>query len=98
MPEYETLFDSDLAEHEYMLEQQKKKEQEQEHLLHPHKKPSFESPAPTADMVEVVRCKNCAYWENNGLKGRCDPPTNGLIYDYTDADDFCSFGKRKDPT
>jgi hypothetical protein len=26
MPEYETLFDSDLAEHEYMLEQQKKEQ------------------------------------------------------------------------
>ena len=32
MPEYETLFDSDLAEHEYMLEQQKK---EQSHRAAP---------------------------------------------------------------
>lgn len=47
MPEYETLFDSDLAEHEYMLEQQKKKEneQEQEHLLHPFKSPTYETEA-----------------------------------------------------
>lgn len=29
MPEYETLFDSDLAEHEYMLEQQKKEQSRQ---------------------------------------------------------------------
>lgn len=47
MPEYETLFDSDLAEHEYMLEQQKKKEkeQEQEHLLYPFKSPTYETEA-----------------------------------------------------
>lgn len=42
--------------------------------------------APTADVVEVVRCRNCEHWNN----GDC------FRIEMTRADDFCSFGKRKD--
>ena len=47
---------------------------------------------PIADVVEVVRCKDCVFWDN----GRCEGIQNGLIYDYTDPDDFCSYGGRSD--
>ncbi len=51
--------------------------------------------APAADMVEVVRCKDCVYWEDGGYDGRCEAYQNGLIRDYTNYDDFCSYGERK---
>lgn len=52
--------------------------------------------APAADVVEVVRCKDCVYWDGRGWDGRCEPPSNGLIREYTNYDDFCSYGKRKE--
>lgn len=50
---------------------------------------------PTADVVEVVRCKDCKYWQdnNNGYPheecrwGKDETP---------DKDDFCSYGERKE--
>lgn len=44
---------------------------------------------PAADVVEVVRCRECIYWrgENDLCKGIC--------IDF-DADGYCSEGKRKD--
>lgn len=52
--------------------------------------------APTADVVEVVRCKDCVYWESvcGGTTGKCESPRNGLFYEYTDNFDFCSYGER----
>lgn len=50
----------------------------------------------TADVVEVVRCKDCIYWEGRGYDGRCEAHRNGLIMEYTNYDDFCSYGKRKE--
>ena len=50
---------------------------------------------PTADAVEVVRCKDCLYWE----KGKVyEPYCNhfGNMMADTNADDFCSYGERKD--
>lgn len=50
---------------------------------------------PTADAVEVVRCKDCLYWE----KGKdYEPYCNhfGNMMADTNADDFCSFGERKE--
>jgi hypothetical protein len=49
---------------------------------------------PAADVVEVVRCRHCVYWENgkdytpycNNLDGLNEP----------DADDFCSYGERSE--
>lgn len=46
---------------------------------------------PTADVVEVVRCKDCKYYVANyctrDIKGR----TNMF---YMDSNDFCSYGKK----
>lgn len=50
---------------------------------------------PAADVVEVVRCRRCKFWEPDGGKGRCNGIRNGLTYDYTDADDYCSYGERE---
>lgn len=49
--------------------------------------------APAADVVEVVRCKDCKYWDG---EGRCEGIRNGLILEYTDRLDYCSYGERKD--
>ena len=50
---------------------------------------------PTADVVEVVRCKDCkeSYTSKDG-KLRCDKLHPSL--DWVEADDFCSYGERKD--
>ena len=44
---------------------------------------------PAANVVEVVRCRDCVYWrgENDICKGIC--------IDFS-ADGYCSEGKRKD--
>lgn len=49
--------------------------------------------APTIDAVPVVRCGECRYWDEDG---RCEPPKNGLIREYTEPNDFCSYGERRD--
>lgn len=48
---------------------------------------------PTIDAVEVVRCKDCIYWSDDG---RCEPIENGLVMEYTTGLDFCSYGKRRE--
>lgn len=50
---------------------------------------------PAADVVEVVRCKNCRYWDGYNHSGRCEAPVNGLVRENTSANDFCSYGERK---
>ena len=53
--------------------------------------------APAADVVEVVRCEKCTYWEIVDVcKGRCNGIKNGLEREYTDEDDYCSYGERKE--
>lgn len=47
--------------------------------------------ATVCDMKEVVRCKDCVFWDY----GRCEGIENGLIRDYTQPTDFCSYGKRR---
>ena len=57
---------------------------------------------PSADVVEVVRCKGCKFWnkDENVLNNRgiCDEWSdyeNG-INRYTGRDDYCSCGKGKE--
>lgn len=51
--------------------------------------------APAADVAEVVRCKECIYWENGkGYTPYCNHPDSMLMD--TNADDFCSYGERKE--
>nr|UWG14332.1 MAG: hypothetical protein [Bacteriophage sp.] len=55
--------------------------------------------APTVDAVPVVRCKNCARWDDDpdtygaddGPKGKCMKSFETMC-----ADDFCSYGKPKE--
>lgn len=53
----------------------------------------------TADVSEVVRCKDCVWWEARTFGstiGRCENPRNGLVSEYSEDDDFCSYGERKE--
>lgn len=50
-------------------------------------------PALAIDAAPVVRCGECRYWDEDG---RCNPPKNGLIREYTEPNDFCSYGERRD--
>ena len=57
--------------------------------------------APTADVVEVVRCKDCKYsvlLGNIEIDGIEEPCTIKCKYEsyILGADDFCSLGERKD--
>jgi hypothetical protein len=52
---------------------------------------------PTADVVEVVRCKDCIY-KTVTKDGEYNPEDIVCEYhmsDGFDSDDYCSFGKRK---
>jgi len=42
------------------------------------------------DAVEVVRCKDCHWYD----KPTCNHPTDGM--NTTAEDDFCSYGERRD--
>lgn len=44
--------------------------------------------APTVDAVEVVRCKVCKYHNK-------PPCPMRLSFNWTEDDDFCSYGERK---
>lgn len=53
--------------------------------------PKFDKPA--VDMVEVVRCKDCVYWEQaKPDSGSCNRAFEITAY----ANDFCSYGERRD--
>ena len=47
--------------------------------------------APTADVVEVVRCEDCRYWEN-----RFDVMVCNLTDGMKGASDYCSYGERRE--
>ena len=50
---------------------------------------------PTVDAVEVVRCKDCKYWQDNNdgyPHGECRWGHG----ETPDANDFCSYGERKE--
>lgn len=50
---------------------------------------------PTADVVEVVRCKDCKYWQdNNG--GYPNQNCRWMKDETPDDDDYCSYGERAD--
>lgn len=52
--------------------------------------------APTVDAVEVVRCRECKHWHKETLF--CDYMPYGEEQERVNwyADDFCSYGERKD--
>lgn len=48
---------------------------------------------PTADVVKVVRCKDCVYWEQaTDNSGNCNRALEITAY----ASDYCSYGKRRE--
>jgi hypothetical protein len=50
--------------------------------------------APTVDAVEVVRCKNCRFWNPRyETMGMCMKHNSILIF--TKPDFYCAFGERK---
>ena len=57
-----------------------------------------------ADVVEVVRCKDCKYWRKFDDKYRTDGQCGELIDRHgsemwaTEGDHFCGYGKRKEIT
>jgi len=55
---------------------------------------------PTADVVEVVRCKDCKYWHELFNYGNCDVHTNEVgditCVSMTDLNDFCCYGEKKE--
>lgn len=48
--------------------------------------------APAADVVDVVRCKNCKHLMFSDMYGECSQAHMGIVR----PDDFCSYGERKD--
>ena len=53
----------------------------------------FFANTPTADVVEVVRCKNCKYWDNHDGGERC---LNEVSLSWAQPDSFCNHGKRRE--
>ena len=53
---------------------------------------------PAADVVEVVRCRDCKHWDSETWF--CDNHStfdhHGLEWNMFSEDDFCSYGERKD--
>lgn len=50
---------------------------------------------PTADVAEVVRCKDCKYYQDNN-NGYPHNECKWCKDETPDAYDFCSYGERKD--
>lgn len=48
--------------------------------------------APAADVVEVVRCKDCKHLMFSDMYGECSQAHMGIVR----PDDYCSYGERKD--
>ncbi len=46
--------------------------------------------APAADVVEVVRCKDCKHLMFSDMYGECSQAHMGIVR----PDDFCSYGER----
>ena len=56
---------------------------------------SFIDDAPTVDAVEVVRCKDCKYWQDNN-DGYPHEECRWGNGETPGANDFCSYGERKE--
>lgn len=56
--------------------------------------------APTVDAVEVVRCKDCRYWDTNGYGAEYDSEGYGWCEEIgefdTKKDWYCGWGERRE--
>ena len=52
----------------------------------------------TADVVEVVRCKDCKWYQNLEIVGKVQTRCFNLagLYRVCNPNDFCNYGERKD--
>lgn len=67
--------------------------QEEFKELHGGKRSLLIDTEPTADVVEIVRCKDCKYWQdNNG--GYPNQNCRWMKDETPDDDDYCSYGER----
>lgn len=60
-------------------------------LKKPYKKPEIIN---SKDLVPVVRCRDCKYWDNGNLSFEC--PWDYGRHGSSDEDDFCSYGERRE--
>lgn len=51
---------------------------------------------PTANAVEVVRCKDCRHWGGVIFGNLCRRFSGSCMRNETRADDFCSYGELKE--
>ena len=53
---------------------------------------------PSADVVEVVRCKDCKYWSdaNTRYNQPCNRDVLSEYQQWTNADHYCSFAERRE--
>lgn len=52
---------------------------------------------PAVDVVEVVRCKDCIYYNETHEACNCDEKAiSSFGIFFPNADDFCSYGERKE--
>ncbi len=51
---------------------------------------------PKVDAVEVVRCKDCKHYNEDALDCNLLPWVDSSEHENWYADDFCSYGERKD--
>lgn len=55
--------------------------------------------APSADVVEVVRCEDCEHWKcnpNTDKYGACQKVSYDDFEVVMECDDFCSYGERRE--
>lgn len=59
---------------------------------------SMVNDAPAADVVAVVRCKDCKNWETDWALSTAAPNFHycGMIDGCTQSNHYCSYGERKD--
>ena len=57
----------------------------------------------TADVVEVVRCRDCRHWKDTSCDtvigehwGECRKPLGDYRYCETAENDYCSYGERRE--
>ena len=52
--------------------------------------------APTADVLKVVRCKDCKYWGGATFGYICRAWSGMTFRNYTKPDNYCCLGERKE--
>lgn len=84
-------FENDVTKNEVTINGQKNLAYLCDHVLHEIRN------APTADVVEVVRCMHCIHFKTSVIKENyCDLHSSTWDKFYVRVDNFCSYGERKE--